>query len=1004
MGFGLTNMGRIWAGPGSFQQDSMPDGIVVIEAEHFTGREASATHDWVEQILATGERVMKGLPDDGFKQNQNFVGVSARLDYEVNFVHSGEHFIVMRGFGDDYRGDTLHVGLNGEFVETADRMFATRNTLSWSNETLDDVVASFIVDSPGYHVVNVWMREDGFMLDKLLISRNPAFFPTGDGPPESEREGFVQESDVDPLQPVILDVRSEASMLMGSFRPGPGIEAYHVMVRPDLFSDPVDLGSTTTLGFDWLLDPGLAGQGYFSIEAIPVEEERTLCAMVLNRLAYGPTPDLLDRVMNGLSPLGGQGYIDEQMRPELLNESADALPDIEQLAVQLASQGADLTDLQAWHALRAVYADRQLLEVLAQFINNHFVTYSPKTYDWLRDEAGLDRSDAYALAANMEYREMEAWKEVLLNPNGTFLDLLEISAESPSMIIYLDTIENAKEEPNENYARELLELFCMGVDNGYDQADIEEMARAWTGWRIGLAHPDDDKAIPDPYAQSLLIATGSEWLFKKGDTAPASDWFQPGFTPGQDWLNGTAGIGYGDGDDTTIIDDMRQNYSSLYFRKNFVVSEASAIDELTVRIFIDDGYVALLNGMEIGRHNAGEAGDPHPNEVLATTYEQDGVWTVVRVDNASSNVLVDGNNVLAVHGFNHTLGSSDFSFDVEVLEGPRPVYRQIFDDVAHDEGEKVLFPGKKVNARFGMPFSGQDYELRLASRTGISGQLDGYEVLQHLATLPYTMEFISTKLCRLFVHEDFHPGYYMNLSTISEDAQLIRDCMLAWDAPGPDGRKGNIRQVLSAIFSSTLFRSQTAARQKLKTPFEYTVSSVRALRSHLGGGLYSAETDGFDLLTPMDRMGMELFYRAEPNGWPEDGGNWVDTGSIAERMRFVQNFVVSPQSTLKQVEQGSDGVDNIVDPVSLLHERLPASDHSNAVAVSEFFLNLLFTAVGSGNLELEREECLILLNSDSTGVPDNSPFVEVAPGTEEYDQRIRSLVGLLLCSPKFHEQ
>jgi len=266
------------------------------------------------------------------------------------------------------------------------------------------------------------------------------------------------------------------------------------------------------------------------------------------------------------------------------------------------------------------------------------------------------------------------------------------------------------------------------------------------------------------------------------------------------------------------------------------------------------------------------------------------------------------------------------------------------------------------------------------------------------------MEFISTKLCRLFVHENFHPGYYMNLSTISEDAQLIRDCMLAWDAPGSDGRKGNIRQVLSAIFSSTLFRSQTAARQKLKTPFEYTVSSVRALRSHLGGGLYSAETDGFDLLTPMDRMGMELFYRAEPNGWPEDGGNWVDTGSIAERMRFVQNFVVSPQSTLKEVEQGSDGVDNIVDPVSLLHERLPASDHSNAVAVSEFFLNLLFTAVGSGNLELEREECLILLNSDSTGVPDNSPFIEVAPGTEEYDQRIRSLVGLLLCSPKFHEQ
>src|SRR5437588_9031189 len=76
-----------------------------------------------------------------------------------------------------------------------------------------------------------------------------------------------------------------------------------------------------------------------------------------------------------------------------------------------------------------------------------------------------------------------------MNPQCTCYDLLKISAESAAMIIYLDTVNskgNSGNIANENYARELQELFTFGVDNGYDQNDITRMSRVWTGWSVNI--------------------------------------------------------------------------------------------------------------------------------------------------------------------------------------------------------------------------------------------------------------------------------------------------------------------------------------------------------------------------------------------------------------------------------------------------------------------------------------------------------------------------------------
>ena len=138
-------------------------------------------------------------------------------------------------------------------------------------------------------------------------------------------------------------------------------------------------------------------------------------------------------------------------------------------------------DLQEGKILRAVYSNRQLDEVLTDFWFNHFNVF-------------LDKGADHYLTT--EY-EREAIRPHVL---GKFRDLLEATAKSPAMLFYLDNWEsvgaatpaalvgrgpNAQRRGlNENYGRELLELHTLGVEGGYTQKDVTEVARCFTGWSI----------------------------------------------------------------------------------------------------------------------------------------------------------------------------------------------------------------------------------------------------------------------------------------------------------------------------------------------------------------------------------------------------------------------------------------------------------------------------------------------------------------------------------------
>ena len=156
-------------------------------------------------------------------------------------------------------------------------------------------------------------------------------------------------------------------------------------------------------------------------------------------------------------------YIANMPMAVLMKDSA-AKARLAQVRILLASvASADL--FYAGKIAHAEASRRQLLEVVTDFWENHFSVYSGK----------MPSRDALAV-----------WDRDVLRPHalGKFRDLLGAVAHSPAMLYYLDNQLSMRGRINENYARELMELHTLGVDGGYTQKDVQEVARALTGWTI----------------------------------------------------------------------------------------------------------------------------------------------------------------------------------------------------------------------------------------------------------------------------------------------------------------------------------------------------------------------------------------------------------------------------------------------------------------------------------------------------------------------------------------
>ncbi|MHC4784303.1 MAG: hypothetical protein ACYTE0_14865 [Planctomycetota bacterium] len=116
-----------------------------------------------------------------------------------------------------------------------------------------------------------------------------------------------------------------------------------------------------------------------------------------------------------------------------------------------------------------------------------------------------------------------------------------------------------------------------------------------------------------------VIEIGDEWLYRKGTSSPPSDWISVGFDDSA-WLVGNTGIGYGDGDDSTVLSDMQGNYSTVYTRKVLNYDGSINITSLNLEIDYDDGFVAYINGQEVARANM-PAGQPLFDTLASSGHE-----------------------------------------------------------------------------------------------------------------------------------------------------------------------------------------------------------------------------------------------------------------------------------------------------------------------------------------------------------------------------------------------
>ena len=191
-------------------------------------------------------------------------------------------------------------------------------------------------------------------------------------------------------------------------------------------------------------------------------------ARLLNRAAYGPRPGDLAHVMS----IGIPAYVAEQLAPEALTEEPILTLRIRSLADTLNPDTGLLFDeddhrvveaLRQATLLRAVYSRKQLLERMVEFWTDHFNIYAFK---------GL----------GPQLKVVDDHATIRSHALGKFRDLLGASARSAAMLGYLDNTANQKGIPNENYARELMELHTLGVHGGYTQHDVREVARCFSGW------------------------------------------------------------------------------------------------------------------------------------------------------------------------------------------------------------------------------------------------------------------------------------------------------------------------------------------------------------------------------------------------------------------------------------------------------------------------------------------------------------------------------------------
>ncbi len=180
-------------------------GLLVAEVENFDVNIARGGKAWT--LKNTSGNVganMRPEPVTGVNLSTGYATTSPELQYRVRFNTTGTYFVWVRAWGPDGSSDSWHIGLDSQTFATAEGMTTPKRKLTplwtWSNVLFGTTIrASIEVPAAGEHILNLWMREDGVYVDRVVLTTDPAFTPSGDGPPESPRTAPASTVESSPI-------------------------------------------------------------------------------------------------------------------------------------------------------------------------------------------------------------------------------------------------------------------------------------------------------------------------------------------------------------------------------------------------------------------------------------------------------------------------------------------------------------------------------------------------------------------------------------------------------------------------------------------------------------------------------------------------------------------------------------------------------------------------------------------------------------------------------------
>ena len=192
--------------------------------------------------------------------------------------------------------------------------------------------------------------------------------------------------------------------------------------------------------------------------------DRQKCAHLLRRFGLGASESEVDYY---LSSGGLKGAVQKLLDYDKVEEGFDITP------TEFANQQGkvNMGSLVAWWTVRLLQTRRPLQERMTLFWHDHFATSAQKVN-----------------SPGILWQQNEIFRR---NATGNFKTLLSEVSKDPAMILYLDNQANVKGKPNENFAREVMELFTLGIGH-YTEHDIQQSARAYTGWSVQRQRQDDN--------------------------------------------------------------------------------------------------------------------------------------------------------------------------------------------------------------------------------------------------------------------------------------------------------------------------------------------------------------------------------------------------------------------------------------------------------------------------------------------------------------------------------